>query len=40
YYHIALFRLSSRVGDKQTQTTNIRHRCSPKSKSSQKLKRC
>ncbi|MBA0738694.1 hypothetical protein Gogos_012021, partial [Gossypium gossypioides] len=23
YYHIALFRLSSRVGDKQTQTADI-----------------
>ncbi|KAK8640444.1 hypothetical protein V6N13_008197 [Hibiscus sabdariffa] len=26
YYHIALFRLSSRVGDKRTRTADIRHR--------------
>ncbi|KAK8987000.1 hypothetical protein V6N11_055317 [Hibiscus sabdariffa] len=26
YYHIALFRLSSRVGDKRTRTADFRHR--------------
>ncbi|KAL4187042.1 hypothetical protein AMTRI_Chr09g37160 [Amborella trichopoda] len=41
-YHIPLYRLRSRAGDKRTQTANIRHRrttfivlCSPKSNSSQ-----